>query len=320
MGLACRDGACRPQQMDAGTGVDASLPRLDGGGGGGGGDGGGGGGDGGGGGGGGDGGTGPGRDGAVGDGGMCIQPGQSCTQGASTCCGDYACGAQPGGTFCCRGQNAVCAASRDCCGAMLCTGGRCICRRREETCSNDNDCCGGARCQRPMGQTTGAGTCACSQSLESCTSSEGCCSGLECRGGRCLAPGCLAPGDQCNTMSSPDGGMCCGGFLCGAQPGGTNTCCRYPALTMTATAVSCTRGSDCCGQSTCSGGNCVCRRNGESCMNALECCGAMQCERPMGSTMGTCRCQQRGGFCLPGGNDCCAGTTCVSDMTGSTCR
>ena len=305
MGLTCRDGACRPQTMDGGMGgIDASLPdvslpdgsRPDGGV----------------------------RDGAVGDGtvgdgGMCRAPGQTCTQGVTACCGDYACGEQPGGTFCCRGADAMCTTSRDCCGAMLCTGGRCVCRRREETCSNDLDCCGGARCQRSGDAGTGPGTCACSRMLESCSSNEGCCSGLECRGGRCLAPGCLAPGDRCDNMSGPDAGMCCGGFLCEPQPAG-RACCRYPALSMSSTQVSCTNSSECCGMSTCNGGNCACRTNGQSCMNSLECCGYMLCDRPMGATMGTCRCQARGQLCLAGSNDCCAGTTCVSDMTGSTCR
>lgn len=305
MGLTCRDRACRPQQMDGGTGgMDASIPDVslgDGGGGGGTGDG--------------------GVTGDRGDVGMCIAPGASCRQGVTPCCGNYACGEQPGGTFCCRAAGSMCTTARECCGSMLCTGGMCVCRRREETCSNDADCCGGARCQRPMGMTTGAGTCACSAMLENCTSNEGCCSGLECRGGRCLAPGCLAPGDTCSGMTGPDAGMCCGGYLCESQPSGSiRTCCRFPALTTTATRVSCTRQLDCCGNSLCIDGACTCRRDGQSCLNALECCGAMQCERPMGSTMGTCRCQPRGGFCFPGGNDCCAGTTCVNDMTGSTCR
>lgn len=51
-------------------------------------------------------------------------------------------------------------------------------------------------------------------------------------------------------------------------------------------------------------------------MNSLECCGGMLCDRPDAGAQGTCRCQARGQFCIPNGNDCCPGTTC----TNNTCQ
>lgn len=243
---------------------------------------------------------------------MCIASGAMCTQGSSVCCAGLACGAQPGGTFCCRPAMGTCTAGRECCGSMLCTGGRCVCRRGDETCTEDTDCCGGARCQ-PIEDGGTIKRCACGHQNDSCTSNEGCCGGLECRGGRCLIPGCNPPGEMCGVG---DASECCSGFLCQAQPSGSQSCCRFPSLTSDGTQVDCHSGAECCGFSPCSGGHCVCQRAGGSCMNSLECCGGMLCDRPDAGAQGTCRCQARGQFCIPNGNDCCPGTTC----TNNTCQ
>lgn len=246
------------------------------------------------------------------DGAMCIGGGLTCRQGQTACCGDFACGVQPGGTFCCRPQNGMCATSRECCGTMLCTGGRCACQRGGSPCNNSLDCCGGAQCDIADGGTQG--TCRCGQQTERCTGNEGCCAGLECRSGRCLTPGCQPPGEECGTG---DAGSCCGSFICGVQGGAMSTrrtCCRYASFTETGPQVDCQNSSECCGQQLCTGGRCVCRRANESCAGSLDCCGAMLCDN------GTCRCQMRGQFCRPGGNDCCPGTTCTSTPTGDTCQ
>lgn len=305
-GLTCTSNVCRPSRPDAGTGTDAAidLPRVD-----------------------------STTDGSAdaprvdgGDGGACVAGGATCAAGAR-CCGDYSCAEQPGGIrTCCHNAGGACAAQLDCCGWQLCntTTRRCECRPAEASCITDTDCCNGAACNRPMGTPMSTmGTCACRQRNQTCTagsggdagtSGGGCCSGLECRGGRCLVPGCTAPGESCG---SGDGGACCEGFNCRPESAGLgDRCCRYPALTTTEPQVSCMNSTECCGTVLCTGGNCVCRRANESCIADVECCGRMLCERPMGSTMGTCRCQPRGSICLAGGQDCCAGTTC----TAGTCR
>ena len=252
-----------------------------------------------------------------GDGGMCIAGGAACTQGSSVCCADYACGVQPGGSFCCRPQMGQCTNSRQCCGSMLCniasgaTTGTCQCQAREAVCSNDLDCCGGAHCNLGDGGTTG--TCACVQEFGNCTADSGCCSGLTCHMGRCLRAGCFAPGEVCD-MS--DAGACCGGYSCNIQPSGQHTCCRGPALTTDEPPVTCQSGAECCGSVPCVGGVCVCQRANQSCFYATDCCGAMQCMRPGGASMGmgTCQCQARGNYCRTNGNDCCAGTSCVNNV------
>lgn len=262
----------------------------------------------------------------AGDGGMCLPLGRACMMGQA-CCGDATCGQQPSGSnTCCRNAGGACTAQLDCCGWQLCQGGRCTCRAREASCITDADCCGGARCNRPMGMMSAAGTCACRRELEQCTSNDGCCSGLECRSGRCLTPGCIPPGDDCalgdGGAPGGDGGdaaatVCCSGFECGAQPAGINRkCCRPPALTTTDPPVPCRSNLECCGTVLCTNGACVCRRANETCLRDIDCCGSMLCNRPMGSTMGTCRCQARGQLCRTGGNDCCPGTTC----TAGTCQ
>lgn len=246
-----------------------------------------------------------------GDGGMCIAAGRTCMAG-QTCCGDYQCGMQPGGvSTCCHNTGGSCMTQTDCCGWQLCMNGRCSCRAREATCITDQDCCNGLRCNRPMGQTSGMGTCACRQQLESCTNNESCCTGLECRSGRCLVPGCTAPGENCGMG---DAGLCCGGYECGIQPGGiSRKCCRPPALTMMETQTPCMNNLECCGMSLCEGGFCRCRTNGQSCLRDVDCCGRMLCNRPPGTPStqpGTCACQMRGQLCLTGGQDCCSGLTC----------
>ncbi|MBK6533116.1 MAG: hypothetical protein IPF99_27065 [Deltaproteobacteria bacterium] len=134
-GLSCQSNVCRRAPMDGGTGSDGGginidIPRIDGA-------------------------AGDARvDSATGDGGMCIAAGSLCVQGSTACCGDYSCGAQPGGTFCCRPAMGACSTSRECCGSMLCTNGACVCRRREESCSANLDCCGGARCNIAMGASS----------------------------------------------------------------------------------------------------------------------------------------------------------------------
>lgn len=298
-GLACQSGACRRVAMDGGTGggdggLSIDLPRIDGAAG-----------------------DGARPDGTTGDGGMCVAGGQTCTQGTTTCCGDFSCGQEPAGTYCCHPAMGSCTNSLQCCGQMLCnipsgmTMGTCTCRRRNEVCTNNLDCCGGATCNRPDGGTTG--TCACSREFETCTSSEGCCDGLACRNGRCLTAGCLAPGERCDNT---DAGSCCGGYACNVQPSGQSTCSRGPALVESDPPVTCMMGSECAGSVLCTGGVCVCRRGGESCYYSGDCCGAMLCNRPGGAStgMGTCQCQMRGQYCRTGGNDCCMGLSCTGNM------
>lgn len=314
-GFTCQSNVCRPMMPDGGMGadvprIDASIdlpatdgPRTDG----------------------------PRPDGTTGDGGMCVAGGAVCATG-QTCCGDYSCAMQPGGTqTCCHNAGGSCNAQLDCCGWQLCntTSHRCECRPAESSCVTDTDCCGGAACNRPMGAPMSTmGTCACRARNQTCTvgaggdagtggdggtGSGGCCSGLECRGGRCLTPGCTAPGETCST----DGGSCCEGYDCRPESAGLgNRCCRYPALSTRDPPVTCSSSAECCGTVLCTGGNCVCRTVGQSCLRDVECCGWMGCEVPMGATMGTCRCQPRGSICMQGGQDCCAGTTC----TAGTCQ
>lgn len=314
-GLTCQSNVCRAPPADGGTGTDVpridatiDLPATDG----------------------------PRPDGATGDGsggdgGMCVAGGAVCMTG-QRCCGDYSCAMQPGGTqTCCHNAGGSCNAQLDCCGWQLCntTSHRCECRPAESSCITDTDCCNGAACNRPMGTPMSTmGTCACRARNQTCTAgaggdggvgdggtgSGGCCSGLECRGGRCLTPGCTAPGESCGTG---DGGSCCEGYNCRPESAGLgDRCCRYPALTTTEPQVSCMNSTECCGAALCTGGNCVCRRDGESCLSDVECCGRMLCNRAMGAAMGTCRCQGRGQLCLTGGQDCCAGMSC----TGGTCQ
>lgn len=300
-GLSCQSGSCRRVAMDGGTGTDGGgirldVPRIDGA-------------------------TGdaPRVDG--GDGGMCIAAGRTCTQGSTACCGDYSCGAEPAGTYCCHPAMGSCTNSLECCGSMLCniasgqTSGTCSCRRRNETCTADLDCCGGSRCNRPDGGTTG--TCACSREFEACTASEGCCDGLSCRNGRCLTVGCLAPGERCDNT---DAGSCCGGYACNVQPSGQSTCSRGPALVTSDPPTTCMTGAECAGSVLCTGGVCVCRRGGESCFYSNDCCGVMLCVRPGGGStgMGMCQCQASGNGCRIGGNDCCSGA-CRSTPTGDRC-
>jgi hypothetical protein len=254
-------------------------------------------------------------DGATGDGGMCLAPGAVCAQGMTACCGDFACGAQPGGTFCGRPALGACTTSRQCCVSMLCSSGMCQCQRREQSCTSDLDCCGGARCNRGDGGTSG--TCACSREFETCTSNEGCCSGLSCRNGRCLTAGCLAPGERCDNT---DAGNCCGGYACNVQPNGMSTCSRGPALVTSDPPTPCMSGAECAGAVLCTGGACVCRRGGQSCFYSNDCCGAMLCNRGDAGapSMGTCQCQASGNGCRIGGNDCCSGA-CRSTPTGDRC-
>lgn len=256
-GFTCQNNVCRPgAAMDGG--VDA--PRADGA-----------------------------TDGATGDLGMCVRPGQSCQSdagGAMACCAGYMCGTQPNGSrTCCRGPGSACSGQLDCCGNTLCISGMCRCRNAGETCMANTDCC----------------------------------TGNDCRNGMCTPAMCLSPGARCDMgATSGDGGtgdggapmQCCNGYLCNPQPSGNRTCCRRAPLTTTAPTVSCMTGADCCGFNLCQGGNCVCRRDGEPCLDNVDCCGAMLCNRAMGATQGTCRCQARGQLCYPNGNDCCAGTTC----------
>lgn len=82
---------------------------------------------------------------------------------ASECCPGNAClvtplpGGDPSDTRCCRAESSPCAEHDDCCGYLLCSGGKCVRRGVDGACGADSDCttneCTAGRCVDPTAVT-----------------------------------------------------------------------------------------------------------------------------------------------------------------------
>lgn len=120
----------------------------------------------------------------------CLELGEQCTQGGSSCCDGAQCAITQGPSFssCCLPDLSGCSRDGDCCGGH-CTGGFCTspapppeepCGALFGACNSKGVCCGNAYCdmQNPPG------TCICAAPGDACipVGTGACCSGQPCTG------------------------------------------------------------------------------------------------------------------------------------------
>jgi len=74
----------------------------------------------------------------------CYGPGdtRACTD-ERQCCTGLRCSILRRTLRCCTGAGSACRTSAECCGQMLCAGGRCACQREALACDQNGDCCSG---------------------------------------------------------------------------------------------------------------------------------------------------------------------------------
>jgi len=274
---------------------------------------------------------------------FCVQTGDACLN-AADCCGGTCniaagatvgtCGAPPtGATFCNGGiDGTVCGGCNDCC-SRLCApygpSGVNVCQPASgchvdgDLCRKDSDCCGAAgtglpgdgnvTCEIEQGHAVGIcrNPTGCNPQGDVCHFKNYACSISSARNDCCGAPG-NSGACQLDALGVPR----CSGL------GGT---CRNPGDT-------CSSAADCCNHVPCvpdaagmlrcmtpadAGPTCV--GQGGACTINGDCCVGMMCNRPLGSTSGTC-----GPYTPPpsdagvptGGYD--GGPTCA--LYGQTCR
>ena len=124
---------------------------------------------------------------------------------AADCCGGLDCRPTPVALRCCNPQGRACASSLECCGAMLCTGGRCVCQAEGQPCAESPDCCAGATCVQNVCRR--ATTCRLLGD-PGCVANTDCCNNLLCApvggsGRRC----CASAGTQCALPAPGDAGV-----------------------------------------------------------------------------------------------------------------
>ena len=258
----------------------------------------------------------------------CIADGQACTSGAACCggkCDGGKCTALNGS---CKTGGNTCVANGDCC-SQLCQGGSCVigssfCIQTGDACARATDCCGGI-CNMATGATLGtcgappSGPSFCNGGVDGtvCGDCNDCCSRLCAPFGPTgvkvcqRANGCHIDGDLCRKDSD-----CCGSKGSMAPGDGNVTCeiadgqtvgiCRNPKgcnpegnvchYKNYACSISSAR-NDCCGAP------------GNSGACQLDALGVPRCHA-------IDKCVAAGGVCAFTG-DCCNGSPCVPDLTGT---
>lgn len=253
---------------------------------------------------------------------ICRQINNPCAS-VEECCSGTSCRGVAGWSpltvraLCCREAGLACDNNRDCCGRMICAGGRCICAPIGGRCVESADCCSGGACMD--------GTCrspsGCHGEGRACASSVECCAGHACDGGTCRVAVCHTEG-ACERDAN-----CCANYACyrgacqacergnGAPCTGHSQCCsnrcsRGLCAERASNGEPCDSHADCV-SGRCSGGVCAERTLCGSCTSDADCVGG-RCSD--GSCRGQCQMRISPHFC---GSTC---ECCSGRCEGGNCR
>ncbi len=188
---------------------------------------------------------------------MCAgQPvlGAQCFSSGNTCCDGSKCrvlSSAPTQNTCCKDPGTACAASKDCCGKMVCNASTkvCQCQAQNASCIDSTECCGTTTCNSGI----------CTSSTPTKNPGDACTTNGECKTANGVSYSCSAVGS---------GGTCCTSVL--QTPCGSNTeCCGFY------------NGSDqaVCRSNTSVGGSDLkcCKQTGGTCSSPYDCCGLSSC-------------------------------------------
>ena len=241
----------------------------------------------------------------------CIENGDECTPGESTCCHVPVCTSDG---FCCLESTADCHSNRDCCSGKCSAKTHKCCLGRGEICSDTSECCDagdGAECALKEGYDYKA---CCVSIGRFCSSDASCCSGACSDEKTC----CFPIGHTCEVGATD---FCCEGTCSGG------ICCLGKE-------DKCTKNSDCC-SNLCykqhnmdTYGKCVtCLENEVTCKADSDCCSG-HCDENTHRCSEACRasyqnCSQNDQCCDEGiciNSICCpAGGFCSKEHCGECC-